>query len=106
MNSEVEERLVAYGFRPADAERKTELCERASLHMRRWGEAGQTRLCVPGRIEVLGKHTDYAGGRSLLCTVERGICVVVSRRSDPCVRIADAVSGQEYQFTLSSDLDA
>ncbi|HID22337.1 MAG TPA: hypothetical protein EYP14_08040, partial [Planctomycetaceae bacterium] len=21
---------------------------------------------VPGRIEVLGKHTDYAGGRSLL----------------------------------------
>lgn len=31
---------------------------------------------VPGRIEVLGKHTDYGGGRSLLCAVERGICVV------------------------------
>jgi galactokinase len=64
------------------------------------------RLCVPGRIEVLGKHTDYAGGRSLLCTIERGVCVVVSRRSDRLVRIADAISGQECQFALSSDLDA
>ncbi len=28
---------------------------------------------VPGRIEVLGKHTDYAGGRSLLVASEQGI---------------------------------
>ena len=31
---------------------------------------------VPGRIEVLGKHTDYGGGRSLLCAAEQGFCVV------------------------------
>lgn len=109
MNSQLQERLVASGLRPAEAERKAELFERAFLFLRRWGEAqpsGQTRLYVPGRIEALGKHTDYAGGRSLLCTVERGFCVVVSRRSDQWVRIADATSGQEHQFTLSSDLDA
>lgn len=29
----------------------------------------------PGRIEVLGKHTDYAGGRSLLAAVDRGVTV-------------------------------
>ena len=28
---------------------------------------------VPGRVEVFGKHTDYAGGRSLVCAVPRGI---------------------------------
>lgn len=28
---------------------------------------------VPGRIEVLGKHTDYAGGRSLLLASEQGV---------------------------------
>nr|WP_108869902.1 galactokinase family protein [Tessaracoccus timonensis] len=28
---------------------------------------------VPGRIEVLGKHTDYGGGRVLVCAVERGV---------------------------------
>lgn len=31
---------------------------------------------VPGRIELLGKHTDYAGGRSLTCATERGFCAV------------------------------
>jgi galactokinase len=27
---------------------------------------------VPGRIEVLGRHTDYAGGRSIVCSIDRG----------------------------------
>ena len=27
---------------------------------------GRRAWCLPGRIEVLGKHVDYAGGRSLL----------------------------------------
>jgi galactokinase len=35
---------------------------------------------VPGRVEVLGKHTDYAGGRSLLGNVERGFCVIARER--------------------------
>lgn len=30
---------------------------------------------MPGRIEVLGKHTDYGGGRVLVCAVDRGITV-------------------------------
>jgi galactokinase len=45
---------------------------------------------VPGRIEVLGKHTDYAGGRSLVCAIERGIRIVAQARDDDRVRIADA----------------
>jgi len=103
------ERLVAAGLRHAEAEQKARLFELAFVILELWGESSasrQTRLYVPGRIEALGKHTDYAGGRSLLCTVERGVCVVASRRSDQLVRIADAVSGQEYQFTLSRDLEA
>ena len=27
---------------------------------------------VPGRVEVAGKHTDYAGGRSLLAAISKG----------------------------------
>ena len=42
---------------------------------------------VPGRIEVAGKHTDYAGGRSLLCAVNRGFAVVSAERSDAVCRI-------------------
>lgn len=32
----------------------------------------------PGRIEVLGKHTDYAGGRSLLAALDRGVTATVT----------------------------
>ena len=99
MNPRVIERLVAAGLGLAEAERKARLLELTFVIPERWGESlasRQTRLYVPGRIEALGKHTDYGGGRSLLCTVERGVCVVASRRSDQLVRIADAVSEQEY----------
>jgi galactokinase len=58
---------------------------------------------VPGRIEVLGKHTDYAGGRSLLCAVERGFCVVARPRSDLVVRVVDAILGLEASLILSED---
>ena len=62
------------------------------------------RWFVPGRIEVLGKHTDYAGGRSLLCTAERGFCVAAVARKDSVVRINDVVRQQSLEFTISSEL--
>ncbi|GAA2183759.1 galactokinase family protein [Brooklawnia cerclae] len=30
---------------------------------------------APGRIEVLGKHTDYAGGNVLVCAIDKGVSV-------------------------------
>ncbi len=51
---------------------------------------GRRVWVLPGRIEVLGKHVDYAGGRSLLCTVERGIVLVARRRDDRVAVLRDA----------------
>ena len=53
------------------------------------GDGARMRWFVPGRIEVLGKHTDYAGGRSLLCAVERGFCVTAVPRDDDVMRVVD-----------------
>jgi galactokinase len=50
---------------------------------------------VPGRIEVLGKHTDYAGGRSLVCAVEQGFVVAAAPRSDDVVRVMNVADGSE-----------
>jgi galactokinase len=61
---------------------------------------------VPGRLEVLGKHTDYAGGRSLLCTVERGICLVAAPRDDDRVRITDAQDGSTVTCRIDPDLSS
>jgi galactokinase len=45
---------------------------------------------VPGRIEVLGKHVDYAGGRSLLCALERGFVVIARPHVDRSIVVRDA----------------
>ena len=62
------------------------------------------RLFVPGRIEVIGKHTDYAGGRSLTCAVERGFAVSYAPRRDGLVRIFDAQDARRAEFPVSPDL--
>ena len=59
---------------------------------------------VPGRIEVLGKHTDYGGGRSLLCAVEQGFCVVGRPRADRAVRVFDASTGDRADCELNPDI--
>jgi galactokinase len=59
---------------------------------------------VPGRLEFLGKHTDYAGGRSLVCAIDRGITLHATPRTDSQVAIRDAGSGERAQFEISPAL--
>ncbi len=97
------ERLLAAGLSAAEAERKARLFEAADRRLGVLSSGDVVRWFVPGRIEVFGKHTDYAGGRSLLCAVERGICVVAQPRLDRVVRIADATLGLESSLRLSDE---
>lgn len=48
----------------------------------------------PGRIEVLGKHTDYAGGRSMIAALDRGVTATVT----------DATSGALARSTAMPDI--
>lgn len=59
---------------------------------------------VPGRVELLGKHTDYAGGRSLLAALERGLVVGMVPRSDSVVTFLDTSSGARVEFPLDPAL--
>ena len=45
------------------------------------------RYVVPGRIELVGKHVDYAGGRSLTCAVDRAITVDARPLDEPVIRV-------------------
>ena len=84
--------LDAVGYPPAVLERYRKLERDASRSLDEAGapREGRRTWVVPGRIEVLGKHVDYAGGRSLLCTVERGIVVMAAPRTDRNVVLRDA----------------
>jgi len=44
---------------------------------------------VPGRIEVLGRHTDYAGGRTLVCALDRGFLCVSALNQQGLLRMAE-----------------
>ncbi len=52
---------------------------------------------VPGRVEFLGKHTDYAGGRSLLMTVQKGFRLVATARNDNIIRITSGPAFEDVQ---------
>ena len=89
---------------PANRHHAEQALARASEALKANGVEPSGRLWVPGRIEVLGKHTDYAGGRSLTCAVERGFAVAFTPRSTPEVRIIDAHDRRHAQFALADNL--
>jgi galactokinase len=99
------EQLVAAGMSPAEAAAKGQLFDRAMRVLSgTHGESAEYRAYyVPGRIEVLGKHTDYAGGRSLLCTVERGFCLIARPRKDHRVNVVNARSRACCHLALDPD---
>ena len=94
----LDERLALAGLSDEEVARKSRMFSRVSAALAR---RPALKLWVPGRIEFLGKHTDYAGGRSLVCTVERGFTVVAAARDDRLVRITDAVSGDQVEIEMS-----
>ena len=95
--------LTHAGFSAAEAACKVALLGQA-LEALGPPEAGPLHgLFVPGRIEVLGKHTDYAGGRSLLCAAERGICFAAAPRPDGRVVIIDARANQHVEGRIADN---
>jgi galactokinase len=99
----VEEQLRAAGMSAVAAASRAAMFERASEGLRARGASAEHRYHVPGRIEVLGKHTDYAGGRSLLCAVERGFVVASAGRDDGVVRLMDVGRGDESVLSFDPE---
>jgi galactokinase len=90
------------GMTAADAMSRAELFARLDTASRAILEGDpESHRFTPGRIEVFGKHTDYAGGHSLLATVPRGIALAARRRDDGIVRVADIFDGQVIEVDPS-----
>jgi galactokinase len=67
-------------------------------------DAEAVAFFVPGRIEVVGKHTDYGGGRSVLCAVERGFSFVATPRTDDVIRLSPGQMEETAEFRLEPEL--
>jgi galactokinase len=57
---------------------------------RRFGRAPAIIARAPGRVEFIGNHTDYNGGRVLGAAIDRGVWVALARRSDDQRHFASA----------------
>jgi len=99
--SEHTAQLAAAGLSGDEAEAKAPLFQAAEEEL---GREAVKRWFVPGRIEVFGKHTDYAGGPSLVCAVERGFSVVACLRRDSKIRVTDALIHESIEFPLSPEI--
>jgi galactokinase len=103
----VVQRLESAGFEESRTARQVQTMFRASaerLLKCQSAAASSTpakAFWVPGRIEVLGKHTDYAGGCSLLGAVSKGFAVVTTARDDgKCCIFTQFSDGREMQEEL------
>ncbi|MFT3742857.1 MAG: galactokinase family protein [Pyrinomonadaceae bacterium] len=58
-------------------------------------------MFIPGRIEVLGKHTDYCGGRSIVCAIDRGFHVEIEEESEPLVVLENRDISERVSIALN-----
>ena len=105
---ELATQLFTTGLSREACQSKAELLVRAASALSVTSEAHSARspmaFFVPGRIEVLGKHTDYAGGRTMVAAAERGLCVAALPRDDRQIIVIDAATGQTIVFAADPDL--
>ena len=83
----------------------TSVLETFKAHFHGYGDREVAIYYVPGRVEVLGKHTDYAGGHSLLAAIDRGCIAIAALNETEVVRIVEndpAFAPAEFLF--SADL--
>jgi galactokinase len=101
------ERLIECGLHDASAAAKAKQFARAANALLDGGldpDSEAIGLFVPGRIEVLGKHTDYCGGHSLVAAAERGICFLAVRRDDAVIRAMAPDLQDECEFAIAADI--
>ena len=97
--------LEAAGLSPASAGRRAALVAACREVLAGPRPGAETVLLVPGRIEVLGKHTDYAGGRSLLCAADLGFVFVSRPRADRQVRVTAVPSGERFECPIDPAIE-
>lgn len=78
---------------------KTKAC-----FVEKYGDAPQVVSYAPGRVEVLGNHTDYNEGTVFSAAINMGHCFCVSRSSVPGIRVF-AIDLDEVAVFEANDME-
>lgn len=96
------ESLTTSGMAASDAESRVRQLRRTLAGI----AEPRSVLWVPGRIEVLGKHTDYSGGRSLLAATHRGFWFCAALRRDGAFCAVDVRDGDSFTCAMGEHSEA
>jgi galactokinase len=89
------DQLVVAGLDDVERRPKAELFDRVLGAFGGISRREPELVCwVPGRLEVFGTHTDYAGGRTLVAALPRGFVFAANRRNDSSIHVLDAVAAE------------
>lgn len=73
-----------------------------SAHVENFGKQPESIAWAPGRIEVLGNHTDYNDGTVLSAAIDKGHCFCISRSSRPGIHLLAVDVNQIAAFDTSN----
>lgn len=68
----------------------------------RYGESHRPlrAFYAPGRVNLIGEHTDYTGGLVFPCAIDRGTLLLVRAREDRRLRLASTGFASHYDLAL------
>lgn len=78
--------------------------ETIAIHTEIYGAEPTTVSYAPGRIEVLGNHTDYNEGTVLSAAINMGHCFCISGTSKPGVRLTAGDLRETVEFDPTNNL--
>lgn len=74
-----------------------------AMHKELYGVEPTTISYAPGRIEVLGNHTDYNAGTTLSCAINFGHCFCISKSDKPGIHVTAGDVLESYSFPATCD---
>ncbi|MCD1126369.1 galactokinase [Jinshanibacter sp. LJY008] len=84
----------------SDLKQKTQ-----AIFQQQFGYLPETTIQAPGRVNLIGEHTDYNDGFVLPCAIDYQTVISCTRRNDNLVRVVAAdYHNQQDSFTLGEDI--
>ena len=62
------------------------------------------RVCAPGRVNLIGEHTDYNDGFVCPMAIDRHSLVLASPRPDPVIRLHARINNQTVEFPIDREV--
>ncbi|MFA6174153.1 MAG: galactokinase [Kiritimatiellales bacterium] len=81
--------------------KETVLRKTVAAHFENFGKTPESIAWAPGRIEVLGNHTDYNAGTVLSAAIDLGHCFCISRSARPGIHLYAADAEQRARFDVT-----